>query len=420
MFEKPSLYECQWRFLDLKNPGGEPKGVILIHVDDVITGGEGRPFDAALKNVRDSLPFRRWERRQCRFTGTNLTQNEDYSITSDQSHTAGEMRPVKIAKGAHDDSAATSEQLSASRGLLGNGIWHVGNTRIDLALGVSLGQQKVKPGMKVGDIRMVNQVSRRGKQFSDLSVTFHSIDPSEWCLLCHTDASLGNCDDRRTQAGYIISMARKGLLDGKVSPLSLLLWKSYRLPVVSNSTLLAESQSLLRGAGKMEWMVHRFGEAKGLRGKSNKLRVVEDDDGMKTDLDGWIQPQDCIVQNAIFTDCKSLYDHLTSRTTPSTGLADAKCGLVMTALREAINRNVCSLRWVPSALQLADCLTKLHECDLIRAICQGAGYQIQSEEGALALRAEAKRERLARGAARAESAQSKTKDSSSSSQVESS
>lgn len=119
------------------------------------------------------------------------------------------------------------------------------------------------------------------------------------------------------------------------------------------------------------------------------------------DLDGWMEEGSRVIPVAAFTDCKSLYDHVKSRSSPTAGLADPRTGLVFVAVKEAISRMQAEFRWIPSALMIADALTKVSDGDFLRHLMKGGGYQIQSEEEALRDRAKAKEERLERGARRA-------------------
>ncbi len=88
----------------------------------------------------------------------------------------------------------------------------------------------------------------------------------------------------------------------------------------------------------------------------------------------------------------------------------------MTTLRESLTRIGGKSCWVPSALQTADALTKINDCNFLRFLMEGGLYQIQSEVEALRVRAEMKTERLARGAQRAEQSESRSGTSSSSSE----
>ena len=80
----------------------------------------------------------------------------------------------------------------------------------------------------------------------------------------------------------------------------------------------------------------------------------------------------------------------------------------MTAVRESTGQLKCQLRWIPSALRIADSFTNICDDDVLRHVLRTGHYQIQSEERALADRAQAKQERLERGAARAVAAAAAT------------
>ena len=83
-------------------------------------------------------------------------------------------------------------------------------------------------------------------------------------MVGHGDASLANCPaGQRTQGGLTISVAEKKLLAGSVAKWSFLAWKSVKLGMARNPTLLTESQALLEVLGKLEWMLHRLGDSAG-------------------------------------------------------------------------------------------------------------------------------------------------------------
>lgn len=390
---------CLW-WMPNEGPSKPHDGVLLFHVDDVLSSGEGKRYNQAIKELRERLPFRKWDLRRGRFTGTDIAQDEKYNIHVDQEYSAKDMKAVKVSKGAHDSSAATDQQMSASRGLLGNGVWHVSNTRVDLGANVALGQQKVKAGMTVGDVKSINQISRRAKQFAEIGITFWSIPVDQWLMVEHSDSSLNNCGEAKTQAGYVISMMDKKVLNGEASNVSFLAWKSFKLPIACTATLHAESQGMLRGIGKLEWLLHRYGEMFGGSTGTHQLQSTIIDGECTVDLQSWMHKEKKIA-SAVLTDCKSLYDHLMSRGCAPSGLADPRTGLLMAVLRESLERCGGKLKWTPSALQIADCLTKITECDFVRSLMMGGMFQAVDEAEALRMRAEAKRLRLERGAMRA-------------------
>ena len=88
------------------------------------------------------------------------------------------------------------------------------------------------------------------------------------------------------------------------------------------------------------------------------------------------------------TDAKSVYDALQSRSSPS-GVQDKLCAVDLVIIRETARRANLTLRWAPSALQLADGLTKEtpEAGDTLRGTLRQGFYQLASEESALKVRA---------------------------------
>ena len=76
--------------------------------------------------------------------------------------TAGEQRWIRLRESA-SFTGGEVDRWAQGRGLMGSGMWHVSNTRVDLAANVALGQQRLSKGTTVGDLRFMNQVSRRGR-----------------------------------------------------------------------------------------------------------------------------------------------------------------------------------------------------------------------------------------------------------------
>jgi hypothetical protein len=200
----------------------------------------------------------------------------------------------------------------------------------------------------------------------------------------------------------VVGLSDRKLLRGEKAPIHFLSWKSGKLPTVTTATLNAEGQAQLRALSKAEWLVHRLAEA--LFGPRETNPVLDVKSG-EMNLDGWMTPAVPLIPVVAFTDCKSLYDHIKSRSSPTAGLTDSRTGLVLTSVRESIKRLHAEFRWVPSALMIADALTKVCDGDYLRHLMSGGEYQIQSEEIALMDRARARKERLERGERRAREAE---------------
>ena len=89
----------------------------------------------------------------------------------------------------------------------------------------------------------------------------------------------------------------------------------------------------------------------------------------------------------VITDCKSLYDHLLSQSSPT--LDDRRTAIDIVILRDSISRMKASLRWIPTDRMLADALTKEspEAFDLLRACLRTTRYQISPEALVLQRRA---------------------------------
>ena len=79
-------------------------------------------------------------------------------------------------------------------------------------------------------------------------------------------------------------------------------------------------------------------------------------------------------------DCKSVYDHITGGSSPST-VGDRRVAVDMVIVREGLSRSSTTLRWAPTDRQLADALTKdsAEPCDLLRGVIRAGYYQISEE-----------------------------------------
>ena len=69
---------------------------------------------------------------------------------------------------------APAELVSQARGLLGAGNWLANTSRVDLAILVNLGQQ-VMGSPSVGDLRRLNVIVRRAKQWQSTGIRIPSI-----------------------------------------------------------------------------------------------------------------------------------------------------------------------------------------------------------------------------------------------------
>ena len=96
-------------------------------------------------------------------------------------------------------------------------------------------------------------------------------------------------------------------------------------------------------------------------------------------------------------DCKSLFDHLISPSSP-TSIEDRRTSIDVVIIRESLKLTGGHVRWLPTDRMLADAFTKdkSDPADLLRSCIKACRYQISEENTVLARQAEERKERLER------------------------
>lgn len=99
----------------------------------------------------------------------------------------------------------------------------------------------------------------------------------------------------------------------------------------------------------------------------------------------------------LVTDCKSLYDRMSSPSSP-TAVEDRRTSIDIAIIRESCANCGSIIRWVPTAHMIADSLTKDagDPIDLLRTCIRSPTYQISPESEVLKQQALEKQRRLDR------------------------
>ena len=379
----------------LRDPSGELCGVMGSHVDDTITGGCGTTYDEAIRKLKSRFPYRKWRVGSGEFCGVQYMQDpHTKEIRYHQKEYAQHLRPIYLTKERSRDreALATDKEISALRAINGAANWLSSQSRPDLASQTSFSQQCF-PKPKVKDLLFANQLVHRARQYSHVEITVKNLPWDDLGICFHSDAGFANASNNSTQAGYILSFVSGNLNDNQPTAWSPFCWKSYKLPRVVSSTLAAESQSFSTASAISEWMALMIVEA---RHQSFDLRSAA-----QVKQQGFIHaPND--VSNKLtevtgITDCKSLYDHLTSMSAASK-CEDKRVAIDLAVLRQCIARTGLKVRWCPTELMLADGLTKdkADPADLLRAALKIGEYQLNSEATILDLKRQHRSERLHR------------------------
>lgn len=377
-WEQSKLDHCVF-FLRCRETGCL-QGVLGVHVDDVILGGKGQRFQNSVQRLKEIFPFRKWKTFQGTFCGAELIQDPTtFGITVSQEAFADKLQRPKLRMKESPLLEVNAQEATSLKSVLGGALWLARETRPDLAVQVSQGQQ-ILPTPTLGAAKTVGNVVRRAKQYKHLTWQILPIPFDQLRLCVHTDAAFANAKKQGTQAGYLVGVTTDELREGKPAPWSPCVWKSYRLRRVVGSTFAGESQVLSDGLGHADWVACHLSEA-----KHHDFQLSKRHEFLH---------EFCLQA---IVDCKSIYDHLQSFASPGS-IGDKRVAIDLTIIRETLERIGGVIRWSPTWLQLADALTKEspEAMDLLRAAMTTNKYHLSKESTMMEAAAQQRQLRLSR------------------------
>ncbi|CAJ1422108.1 unnamed protein product [Effrenium voratum] len=337
---------CCWRFctsgVDCVK---ETQGLVCAHVDDFIVIGNEQceAWMDAMHIFHDRYQWSDWEHGTFTHCGVVLRENEDLSVTLDHSKFVESLEPA-IFEARDDDSPVTEKERSQLRGLLGALQWRCYNTAPQHAARLSLIQSEVNTAT-IATVKAMNKLLREVQQQRQISVKVNALHcPAEdvefygWC-----DAAVGNRKDYGSTGGYVIAATTPGMDKGENSPLTIVAWRSARLPRVARSPLGAELQAMSECEEELMFTRYQWGELLGM-------------DIPPAEMTKALQA----VKGTLVTDAKSLYDVVKrgDLNSAGAGLKEKYSTLEFLSLLERLKTGRTAVRWVHSDAQLADALTK--------------------------------------------------------------
>ena len=354
----------------LRSNTGELTGIMGVHVDDTAIAGCGTLFQESVAKLKARSPYRKWRVSSGEFCGAFYEQDKDsFAISMSMQTFADTLKCAHIPKGVLNSQPLNESQIKILRAINGSLNWLASQSRPDISCQTSMSQQAF-PNPCIRNLRDANNAVRRAKQHKQLKIVFQSIPIKDLTIVCHSDAAWANVGTH-TQAGYIIAFTDKCLHDAKEAPWVPVVWKSYRLARAVSSTLAGESQAMSVASGTVEWLSLMMSEA----------------------IDGPFQLRQARAilsrrRPLLATDCKSLYDHLVSPSSP-TAIDDRRTSIDVVIIRESLKDLQGIIRWLPTDRMIADGLTKdkLDPADLLRSCVRSGVYQIAPETTVLARQA---------------------------------
>jgi len=358
------LEPCVFLLESYKDHHRKVHGILGTHVDDGVCGGD-EYFHQQLEKLKTVLPFGSFKQRKFTFTGIALEQLPDFSVSCSQEDYVRQIPAIDIGRTRRiqPDSPVSESELSKLRGLVGSLQYAVTHTRPDIASKLGEVQTQIS-GATVNTLILANKVLRECQEQSQVKICFRHIPIDDVTHISFGDASFASPKQLSSFQGSIIFATNSKMEKNEQAPVSPLTWSSKKIARVVRSTLSAEAFSMSRSVDKLGWMRLLWGV------------VIQD--GFE-----WRDPPKSfktLPRATIVTDCKSLFDLVTRCAMPS--CEEYRTTLEVLLIKERCSEH-CSFRWIPTALQLADPLTKPMDASLLRVVLSSGVFQLFDEEAAL-------------------------------------
>ncbi len=352
-------------FMVCYHDDGSLGAMIILHVDDVMVATDGTPYmEAKVEEFHKKYPFGEWENvkevGEVTYTGRQISLHGNEIHLGQADFIKGRMDNIPMARQKKSlEEKCTPTEHAEFRSGVGNLHWVTSQTRVDHAVDTSR-LQKRQNAPTFGDYKDLAKVVKEVKSTEKVVIKIRPVQ--NLCVGAYTDSSLYGSqgeiipDDEdlagydkhklHSQAGSLIVIMNKDHLDdvGDV-PVSMGDWRTRASRRVYHSTFASEAQAA----------VETYGLAKYYRAYLCDI-IWGFADWRPVESFGETE-----IPIILFTDCKSLYDHLKK----DGSVPDDKWVAVsMASLRGAVSagpgRDVrkSEAKWVPSRWQLADCLTK--------------------------------------------------------------
>ena len=178
-------------------------GILGVHVDDGIHGSD-EFFHQQISKLESKYPFGSKKSRAFTFTGIDLKQNTDNSITLSQSKYIKNINPIQIKpeRRAQENENITEAEKHLLRGLIGSLQYAAVHTRPDLTSSLSQLQSKINCAT-VQTLIMANKTLHIAKKHSDVTITIHPIKTDDLRFIAFLDASFASKSKPESHAGEI-------------------------------------------------------------------------------------------------------------------------------------------------------------------------------------------------------------------------
>ena len=382
-FEQSPFDPCVFMLREPKT--GKPEGVLGLHVDDGLCGGNAR-FQGVIRELEKKYPFGSKRVQQFVFTGIDMHQHANKSISLSQSKYVREINPIAIDPSRKKDplQEVTTKERQDLRALIGSLQYASVHTRPDISSRLSHLQSAINKAT-VETLMMANQTLHIAKKHHDVEIKIQPIPLEALRFLAFSDASFASANNPSSHTGCMIMCTHADICKNVTCPVSPMVWGCKKIQRVVTSTLAAETVSLHTVLDQLSWV--KLCWAWMLNPKTEWRKPTETLKQLPSAVTTttFKPPEDS--PSVATTDCKSLFD-LVTRTAPPQ-CAEFRTQLAARAIKDMLAEGT-NLRWVHSGAQLADCLTKVMESAFMRETLRLGHYRLHDEGEVLKDRANAR------------------------------
>ena len=338
-------------------------------MDDGLAAGD-QNFQQALKALETKFPFGSKKQQQFVFTGIQVSQQPDFSIELDQERYVEDITPVSLNRERRliPQELATDDEKQSLRALVGSLQYAATNTRPDISARLSFIQAKLNQA-QIKDILDANKLLMDTKAHKDTKIVIKPIPLSDVRFLSFSDASFATRSNAQSQKGCLILAGSNRIEQGEASDVSPLFWYSKKIARVVGSTLASEAYALSGALDVLSWMRLQW---------SWLCRPSEE----------WKNPTACLANGPkayAIVDCKSLFDLMEKTIVPQ--CQEYRTAIEALIIKDRLKEGI-SVKWVHSAAQLADALTKIMDCSTLRQFLRHGRCRIHDADEILKQRAD--------------------------------
>ena len=345
-------------------------GVMISHVDDLYSTGEGEAYDNTLRELEGELHLT-IKRDTFRFCGKNVKQVDGEIFLDQMDAIEGiDYMLLPTERRKHLSSPLTEVEKSAFRGLIGQMGWVTRQSRPDLMVNVSMAAQSMSRPT-VEDVVKLNRAVKMLKDTSEAKWCFRKSDLklNDAVVFVFADSSFANVEGSKSQCGYVTGLASPEITNGGPVPIYVLEAFSGSIKRVCRSTLAAEANGFLSGTEAGEYL------------RALVMEIMHPNVATR-DLDQLYLKK----KIACFTDARSLEQTLNKDAGQP---QDKRVRILIAQVREMIGENTYEddapsfATWVDTSQMLADVLTK-EGCDrepILQALAEGV-WQLDPTDAA--------------------------------------